>query len=81
MNFTLLNTITRNAIFKANIDGSIKATGVIAQITIVGSPIGKFIQTDQVPAFDIPSTTTSAQQPAYIDAQVQAYVTATYPNT
>lgn len=81
MTYELLNTITRNAKFTPNEDGSIKATGVIAQIIIVGSLTGKFIQTDQVPAFDIPATTTSAQQPAYIEAQAQAYVTATYPNS
>jgi len=81
MNFTFLNTITRNAIFKANIDGSIKATGVITQIKIVGSPIRKFIQNDQVSAFDIPAITTSEQKLDYIDTQSQAYVTATYPNT
>lgn len=81
MTYELLNTITRNATFTANEDGSIKATGVIAQIIIVGSPTGKFIQTDQVPAFNIPAKTTSEEQPAYINTQAQAYVTKTYPNS
>jgi hypothetical protein len=81
MNYTLLNVVTTNAVFTANEDGSVTAKNVIAQIGIVGVPDGKFIQTDRVPAFSIPSSTTTAQQPAYIDAQVQAYVTATYPNT
>lgn len=81
MQYTLLDTITKMARFKANEDGTIKVQNVIAKIGIVGSPANKFIQNDVVPEFNIPANTTSANQPAYIQAQAQAYVTATYPNT
>jgi hypothetical protein len=80
MNYTLLDTITQNAKFTANEDGTITAKNVIVKVGIVGAPANKFIQVDVVPEFNIPASTTSANQPAYIDAQAQAYVTATYPN-
>lgn len=81
MNFILLNTITNRARFTQNGDGSIKANQVIAQIGIQGAPEGKFIQNDYVPEFNIPATKTSAEQPAYIEAKAQEYVTQNYPNT
>jgi len=81
MNYTLLETITRNAKFTANQDGSIKATNVIVKVGIVGAPANKFIQVDVVPEFNIPAGTLTSAQEAYINTQAQAYVTATYPNT
>lgn len=81
MQYTLLNTITKNARFKANLDGTVNVQNAIAKIGIVGAPVGKFIQNDQIPEFNIPANTPTSQQEAYIIAQAQAYVTATYPNT
>ena len=81
MNYTLLNSTTRNANFTANEDGSITVSNILVEIGIVGAPDGKFTQSDRVPDFNIPANQTSATQPAYIQAQVQAYVSATYPNT
>jgi hypothetical protein len=81
MNYTLLQTLTQNAKFTANEDGSIKVTNVIVKVGIVDAPVNKFVQVDIIPEFNIPAGTTSAQQPAYIETQAQAYVTATYPNS
>ena len=81
MKYTLLQTITTQTTFVSNQDGSLTAKNVIVKVGIDGAPVGKFIQVDIVPEFNIPATETSATQPAYIEAQAQAYVTATYPNT
>ena len=81
MNYVLYNCVTRNATYQANEDGTITATGVIAQSNIVGAPTGKFIQTDVMPPIIIPANQTTATQPAYIEAQAVQYVKDTYPNT
>lgn len=81
MNYELYNTITRNATYVANEDGTMTASNVVAQINIVGAPKDKFIQSDIMPPIVIPSTETMASAPAYIEAQAQAYVTKNYPNT
>ncbi len=81
MDYTLVETIIRNAKFTSNEDGSVKAINVIARIGIVGSPSGKFIQVDVVPEFDIPAGTLTSEQEAYINKQTQDYVSKTYPNS
>lgn len=81
MQFTLYNEITANASYQSNEDGSLTATNVIAQVNIVGAPAKKFIQTDIMPPFIIPKTTTAQQMPDYIKAQAVLYVQTTYPNT
>lgn len=81
MQYTLLETVTRNARFKQNQDGSVNVQNVIAKIGIVGAPVGKFIQCDQIPQFNIPANTQASAQQAYIQTQAQTYVTANYPNT
>ena len=80
MNFALYNTITLNATYKANEDGTLTVTNVLVQINIVGSPADKFIQTDTMPPIIVPATETMASAPAYVEAQAQAYVTTNYPN-
>lgn len=81
MNYALYATITRNATYMANPDGTLTVTNVIAQINVVGAVADKFIQTDIMPPIILPATETMATAPAYIEAQAQAYVTANYPNT
>ena len=81
MNYALYATITRNASYTANVDGTLTVTNVIAQINVVGAVADKFIQTDVMEPIIIPATETMATAPAYIEAAAQAYVTATYPNT
>lgn len=81
MEYELANVITNNAIFTSNEDGSLTAKGVAVQTKIVGAYEGKFLQTDQMPPFNIPADETSATQPAYIQAQATAFVAEKYPNT
>ena len=82
MNYTLLETITKNIRLKANQDGTVTVSNLIVKVGIVGSPAGKFIQVDVVtPDVIIPANTPTSQQEAYLQTQAQAYVTATYPNT
>jgi len=81
MNYVLYNTITRNASYTANADGTLTVKNAIAQINIVGAVADKFIQTDIMPDIILPATETMASAPAYIEAQALAYVAANYPNT
>ena len=81
MNYELNGTITTNARFTSNEDGSLKATGVVVKVDIVGAPNGKFIQCDIMPPFDIPKTTVAQDIPASINSQATVYVQTTYPNS
>ena len=82
MNYEIYGTpITRNATFITNQDGSLRANGVVVQVQIVGAIADKFIQTDIIPAFDIPASTTTANQPAYVEQVALDYISATYPNS
>jgi len=82
MQFQIYGTaITRNMALSPNQDGTITVTNAQVQIMIVGSPEGKFIQTDVIPPFNIPATETSATQPAYIESIALAYIVSEYPNT
>ena len=81
MNYALYNVITRNITLNSNADGTLTVTNAIAQINIVGSVANKFIQTDIMPEIIIPANITTQNQPAYIETQAQAYVSANYPNT
>jgi len=81
MNYALYATITRNASYTANADGTLTVKNAIAQINVVGAVANKFIQTDILPDIILPATETMASAPAYIEGVAQAYVTANYPNT
>lgn len=81
MNYALYATITRNASYQANNDGTLTVKNAIAQINVVGAVADKFIQTDVMPDIILPATETMATAPAYIEAQALAYVAANYPNT
>jgi hypothetical protein len=81
MNYVLYATITRNASYTANADGTLTVKNAIAQINVVGAVADKFIQTDIMPDIILPATETMASAPAYIEAVAQDYVTANYPNT
>lgn len=81
MEYTLLKTILSNCLFSYNEDGSLNVSNTIVQIGIVGSPAGKFIQTDTMPPFNVPKSTTTGNIPAYINEVAQEYVEENYPNT
>lgn len=81
MEYKLSQVFTQNARFTSNEDGTITVKGVVVQTKIVGAYENKFLQVDVMSDIIIPSTETSATQPAYIEKQADAWVTATYPNT
>lgn len=81
MNYELAKVNTQNARFTSNENGTITASGVVVHTKIVGAYPDKFLQVDIMSDVIIPSTETSATQPAYIESQAAAWVASTYPNT
>lgn len=81
MEYQLAKVNTQNARFTSNQDGTITASGVVVFTKIVGAYPDKFLQVDIMSDIIIPASEISATQPAYIESQANAWVTATYPNT
>lgn len=81
MQYELYDTITQNAVYSSNPDGTLTAVNVAVQVNIVGAPADKFIQTDVLTPLTIPADTEAQNIPAYIEAQALLYVQTTYPNT
>lgn len=81
MKYELVSVDFAGARFVANADGTTTASGIVSVAGITGSYPGKFLQRDYVPDVIIPAQTTTANQPAFLEAAAAAFVAQTYPDT